>query len=113
MRVWYYISGGISNIPELNLRIYGYKFVHPPVDVSYDLYRRYHKIFVLAPYTSAWLRKKYKVDFGDISFTYGEIKDLPYDTLFMIAKKMEVWNKPGRPKHKVLAMLVRRSLREK
>ena len=113
MLVWYYISGGISDIPELNLRVYGYRFIHPPVEISYSIYRKYRKMLTLAPYTSEWLSKKYKTGFGAISFTYNEIKHLPYDTLFTIAKKMGVWDKPGRPKHKALAMLVRRSLREK
>jgi len=113
MLVWYYIPGGISDIPELNLRVYGYSFVHPPAEVSYAVYNKYRKTLVLAPYTGEWLSRKYNADFGDISFTYNEIKRLPYDVLFDIAKKMGLWDKPGRPKHKALAMLIRRSLREK
>lgn len=113
MLVWYYIPGGITDISELNLRVYGYRFFHPPAEISYNAYRKYRHILILAPYTNDWLSHKYDIDFGGISFSYDEVKRLPYDVLFDIAKKMGVWNNPGRPKHKTLAMLVRKSLREK
>lgn len=113
MLVWYYIPGGMANIPELRLRIYGHRFCHPPQEISYGLYRKYKKMLVLAPYTDEWLSKKYGTRFNSIAFMYDEIKHLPYDTLFTLAKKMGVWQRKGRPKHKTLAMLVRRSLRER
>ena len=111
MLVWYYIPKGMANIPELNLRIYGHHWCRPPHEVPYWVYRKYKKMLVLAPYTSEWLARKYGIEFEPISFTYGEIKYLPYDVLYSLAAKMGVLEGRGRPKHKTVAMAVRKSLR--
>jgi len=111
MLVWYYIPKGITDIPEMNLRIYGHHWSSPPHEVPYEIYRKYKSMLVLAPYTDEWLSRKYGVCFDPIAFTYHEIKDLPYEVLYGLAAKMGVLDGRGRPKHKTLAMAVRKSLR--
>ena len=111
MLAWYYIPGGIADIPELNMRIYGYHFFHPPVEIPYGIYRKYKKMLTLAPFTSEWLSRKYGESF-DFSVTYTEITKMPYKTLLMMARKMGVYNGKGNVKHKELASLIRKSLRE-
>jgi hypothetical protein len=108
---WYYIPGGIADIPELNLRIHGYDFFHLPVEIPYGIYRKYKKMLTLAPLTPEWLTSKYGDSF-DFSVTYTEITKMPYKTLLTMARKMGVYTGKGNVKHKALAMLIRKSLRE-
>lgn len=96
----------------LGKRLYGSLTGFPPTEVPFSYYKKFRYNLQLAPYTKYWLENKYKTGkpFPFMTFTYKEIRTMPYESLYQLAKALLI-EFEGRKSHTWLAYQVKKILR--
>lgn len=83
MLVHYYLPKGISMVD--NKRVYGAMLEFPPTRVSFETYKNYKDVLVLASYTPEYLSKLFGKPAPNIRFTTKELPHIRDRMLFELA----------------------------
>lgn len=94
-----------------NQPIYGRDTGHDPADIPYDLYVACKDALDDATYREGYLREKFHWCFGEVAFTYNELRWLPEQSLRKIAKGIGI-DESKRSTKKQLVEDIKRLLRD-